>query len=337
VRQPDGSLRRVDIRTLPFVRFEGNEAHCDGLYGFNLGEGVNRVGPDARHPFVVRDMKIWEIHYAFRPQVPALLVERMSIHRAAYGVYHPNYDRHAYKDLLISQTDTEPFNRGHDDLSVQYGVLTVDGLTFAGNRYSGMPLIQISDDNPTGTAESHFRNVKVVDRRDRNRRALVNLGGGPRPTPRTPKGVPITLHDWFGPGRHARVVSTRSREFRNDGLAYREEVPLTGDESRVAEVKDVKFPQLLDPVDDLPPATVITHVGPLHGGKLTVRGTASDNGTVRKVTVNDVQAKGVREGFAEWEVTLSGIKVGEVKLTAKALDAAGNEEKTPHVRVVRVR
>ena len=44
-------------------------SHCDGLYGFNLGEGVDRVGPDARHPFVVRNMKIWEIHYAFRPQV----------------------------------------------------------------------------------------------------------------------------------------------------------------------------------------------------------------------------------------------------------------------------
>jgi hypothetical protein len=336
VRQPGGSVKKVDIRRLPFVRFEGNEAHCDGLYGFNLGEGVSRVGPDERHPFVVRDTKIWEVHYAFRPQVPALLVEGMRIHRAAYGVYHPNYDRHAYKDLLISETDTEPFNRGHDDLSVQYGVLTVEGLTFAGNRFSGMPLIQISDDNPTGKAESHFKNVKVTDRRDRNKRALVNLGGGPRPTPKTPKGVPITLHDWFGPGRHARVVSTRSQEYRKDGLPYRAEEPLTGDESRVAEVKGVEFPKVLDPVDDLPPATVITHVGPLRGRKLTVRGTASDNGTIRQVRVNGVAAKAVEANFAEWEVVLSGVKAGEVKLTANAEDAAGNVEKTPHVRVVRL-
>jgi hypothetical protein len=337
VRQPDGESKRTDIRTLPFVRFEGNEAHCDGLYGFNLGEGVNRAGPDAKHPFVVRDMKIWEVHYAFRPQVPSLLVERMRIHRAAYGVYHPNYDRHVYRDLLISETDTEPFNRGHDDLSVQYGVLAVDGLTFAGNRYSGMPLIQISDDNPGGTAESHFRNVKVVDRRDRNRRALVNLGGGPRPTPKTPRGVPIVLHDWFGPGRHARVVSTRSKEFKADGLPYRAEVSLTGDESRVAEVKDVSFPKLLDPIDDLPPATVITHVSPLQGGKLKVRGATSDNGVVRKVLVNGVEARSLRDDFAEWEATLEGVAAGELKLTAKAQDAAGNEERTPHVRVVRVR
>jgi hypothetical protein len=330
VQQPDGAPRAVDVRTLPFVRFEGNEAHCDGLYGFNLGEGVNRVGPDARHPFVVRDMKIWEVHYAFRPQVPSLLVEGMRIHRAAYGVYHPNYDRHVYRDLWIGETNEEPFNRGHDDLSVQYGPLTVDGLTFAGNRMNAVPLIQISDDNPTGLAESHFRNVRVIDRRDGNRRALVNLGGGPRPTPKTPKGVPIYLHDYYGPGRHAKVVSTRAKDLIGDGSKYRREEPLTGDESRVAEVKGVAFPKLLDPTDDLPPATVITHVGPLKAGKVVVRGTTSDNGTVRRVVVNGRAARARRANFAEWEVTLEGVRAGELKLTARAEDEAGNVEKRPH-------
>ena len=57
--------------------------------------------------------------------------------------------------MLISRRGAEPFNRGHDDDSVQYGLLTVDGLTFAGHRRSGgMPLIQMSDDNPTG-AQRH--------------------------------------------------------------------------------------------------------------------------------------------------------------------------------------
>src|SRR5579885_2731404 len=260
VPQPDGGRKPVDIRTLPFVRFEGNEAHCDGLYGVNLGEGVNRVGPDERHPFVVRDMKIWEVHYAFRPQVPSLLVEDLRIHRAAYGVYHPNYDRHVYRRLLISETDTEPFNRGHDDDSVQYGVLAVDGLTFAGNHNGYVPLIQISDDNPTGAAESHFRNVKVIDRHDNNRRALVNRGGGPRPTPKTPTGVPVFLHDWYGPGQDAKVVSTAAKDFGKDGLSYAADAPLTGDESRAARVSGVRFPEPLHAVDDLPPATVITSV-----------------------------------------------------------------------------
>ena len=40
VQQPDGSKKPVDIRTLPFVRFDDNEAHSStGLYGVNLGEG----------------------------------------------------------------------------------------------------------------------------------------------------------------------------------------------------------------------------------------------------------------------------------------------------------
>ena len=95
-----------------------------------------------------------------------------------------------------------------------------------------MPLIQISDDNPTGTAESHFRNVKVIDNKGAERLALVNLGGGPRPTPKTPKGVPVYLHDWYGPGRDAKVVSTKAKDLLGDGHKYREEVGLTGDESR---------------------------------------------------------------------------------------------------------
>jgi hypothetical protein len=336
VQGPDGERRPTDIRTLPFVRFEGNEAHCDGLYGFNLGEGVNRVGPDEKHPFVIRDMKIWEIHYAFRPQSPCVLVENMTLHQSVYGVYHPNYDRHVYRNLVISRVegnDAEPFNRGHDDDSVQYGVLVVDGLTFAGHRNHGMPLIQMSDDNPTGTAETHMRNVKVIDRHDGNKRALVNRGGGPRPTPKTPTSVPVFLHDWYGPGQDAKVMSTAAKDYGKDGLTYTADVPLTGDESRVAKVTDIKFPDPLHPVDDLPPATVITRVE-RRDGKVIVRGTTSDNGTVAKVMVNGQAAKALAANFVQWEAVLNDVKTGEVKISAGAEDAAGNVEKRPHVVVV---
>ena len=66
VMQPDGSRKKVDIRTLPLVRFDDNEVHSSiGLYGVNLGEGVNRVGPDTRHPFIIRDLKIWSCPIRF--------------------------------------------------------------------------------------------------------------------------------------------------------------------------------------------------------------------------------------------------------------------------------
>ncbi len=338
VLRPDGRLAPVDIRTLPFVRFEDNESHSEGLYGFNLGEGVNRVGPDVRHPFIVRRMKLWGTHYAFRPEVPSLLVEDMRIWRAEYGVYHPNYDHHVYRDLFIGKTNTEPFNRGLDDDSVQYGPLTVDGLTFEGiGSGDEMPLIQISDDNPTGQAVSHFRNVKVLDWTGTKHRALVNLGGGPRPTPTTAKGVPIFLHDYFGPGRDAKVVSTKTHELHDDGLDYHDVPLLTGDESRAAEVHGVAFPRLLDPVDDQPPATVITNVSRAGDGKLLVGGVASDDGTIRKVVVNGRPATATAPNFAQWEIVLDDGGTGDFKITAHAEDAAGNVETNAHVETYSAR
>lgn len=332
IRQPDGSRKDLDPRTLPFVKFEDNEVHSShGLYGVNLGEGVNRVGPDAAHPFVVKNLKIWDVHYGFRPQVPNLVVENLHINKVAYGVYHPNFDGHFYKNVYIGYTNTEPFNRGHDDLSVQYGQLVVDGLTFDGIRSGGMPLIQISDDNPNGNAVTHMRNVKLLNWTDSSKqRAVANLGGGPRPTPKSEKGVPIYLHDWFGAGRTAMVVSVKSGEFKAAPDTFRVEKDLTGDQSRVAEVKDVPFPAFPVVTDDLPPTTVITNVTK-KDGKLVVRGSAADNGTVKRVLVNGQDAKSVAGNFGAWEITLAAA----AELKAVAEDAAGNVEKTPAVVAVK--
>jgi hypothetical protein len=145
----------------------------------------------------------------------------------------------------------------------------------------------------------------------------------------------VYLHDWYGPGRHAMVVSTRSPEYKADPQRYREDPPLTGDESRVAEVKDVEFPKVLDPVDDLAPATIITSpaVGSaarLENATLIVRGTTTDNVQTRRVTVNGVEARSTDFDFHQWEVRLTGLKPGKLKLEAKAEDAAGNIEQMMH-------
>jgi hypothetical protein len=334
VQQPDGSKKAVDIRTLPFVRFDDNEAHSSmGLYGVNLGEGVNKVGPDTKHPFIVRNLKVWDTHYGFRPQTPSLLVDGLRLHHTHYGVYHPNYDNHVYKNVTISLSNTEPFNRGHDDLSIQLGALTVDGLTFDNCRSGGMPLIQISDHNPSGFAVTHMRNVKTINWIDTSKsKALVNLGGGPRPEPQTEKGVPVYLHDWFGPGKTAMVVSTKSGEYKAEPTKFRTEKFVTGNESRLAEVKGIAFPQLLDPVDDLPPTTVITHIVRRSRGTILVRGTTADNGAVKRVLVNGREATATRPNFAEWEIVLPA---QAQPLNAHAEDAAGNIEKRGHEMIVR--
>jgi hypothetical protein len=329
ILQPDGSEKAIDIRTLPFVRFDDNEVHSShGLYGINLGEGVRGVGPDVRHPFVVRNTKIWNSHYGMRPQVPSLLVENLTI-KTDYGIYHPNFVNHVYRNVVIQETNTEPFNRGHDDDSLQHGVLTVENLTFDGIRSGGMPLIQISDHNATGEAASHFRGLKTVNWNDKSRgKAIVNRGGGPRPEPKTSTGVPVYVYDWFGPGRHALVVSTHSPEYKQDPGRYHEEPPLTGNDSRVVEVTDVDFPQLLSPIDDLPPTTVITRVEKLADGRVRISGAAADNGDIKQVLVNGQAAAELAPNFAQWQVTLDA--KAAAKIIAHATDGAGNVEQLAH-------
>src|SRR5262249_47194210 len=133
--------------------------------------------------------------------------------------------------------------------------LTVDGLTFEeiyGPGGSNTALINIFD---IAAVEKtvHFRNVKEERVGDSKRQLLWVTPVLTKP-PKTPLDVgPVYLHDHYGPGRHAKAVWVHSKLFADDGLKYREEKPLTGSHfdmaTAVAEVKDVEFPKLLDPVD----------------------------------------------------------------------------------------
>jgi hypothetical protein len=187
-------------------------------------------------------------------------------------------------------------------------------------------LIQISDQNPSGKAQSHFKNLKVVNWNDRsNSRAVVNLGGGPRLKPEFPHGVDVYVHDWFGEGRTALVASTRSQDYKSHESEFKKINYFTGDESQAKEVKDVPFPQFPKLVDDLPPFSVITRIQK-EGGKVLVEGVSSDNGLITKVLVNGREASSVTSNFANWKIILDEISSGGI-VEAKAVDAAGNEEK----------
>ncbi len=350
IRQPDGVARRVDVRTIPIWRFENNEAHAEGFYGMVVAangnsqpdtairdqamlEQIKRVdwtGPDTHHPHLIRNLSIWGSHYAFRPHSPAMRMEKIRIHDAAYGIYRPAFENHEYTDLHISSVAAEPFNRAMDDASAQTGKISVDGLTFTvGYGNSRTPLVQISDINVNGDAETHFRSVTVNrPAAYQDRWPLINRGVGPRVKPIT-SGVPIFIHDHFGQGRHAKVVSTAAVDLINDGNEYREEPPLTGDESRLAEVKDVRWPNLLQPIDDIPPATIITSVQH-QGGQILVQGISHDNGQTTSITVNGIEAESTanRAGVVDWQATIPLPVDG--RIVAAATDDSSNQELTPH-------
>jgi uncharacterized protein (DUF2237 family) len=112
VRGADGAVQPVDIRTLPFVRFDDNEAHSQRRYGVNLGGGhgtgskggVGGVGPDLHHPFALRGTRVWDSHWAVVLAAPGVLIDDLSISRCEFGLWRPRYDRHAYQKFNVFQT-----------------------------------------------------------------------------------------------------------------------------------------------------------------------------------------------------------------------------------------
>jgi hypothetical protein len=91
VQQPDGSYAEEDLRGLPFVRFEGNEAHGSLWIGVRLtstsfgsdGRFQSDGTPpyaDKRRPFIVRDLRAWDTN-GFESAVSPLWTEGMRIDR----------------------------------------------------------------------------------------------------------------------------------------------------------------------------------------------------------------------------------------------------------------
>ncbi len=115
VPQPDGSRRVTDIRTLPFVRFDDNEIHCMRRHSLNLGGlsselkgDVGGVGPDAAHPFIIRNLKVWNVHWAFHPRPPSVMVDGLDVHHAEYALWKANYDQHAYRRVKLDDIAVNP-------------------------------------------------------------------------------------------------------------------------------------------------------------------------------------------------------------------------------------
>jgi hypothetical protein len=239
----------------------------------------------------------------------------MRLASTVYGYRATNCDNHVYRNLTISGRSNTAFaavSAGptrskeplhsiiHDGGGTTGGILrlTVDGLTFEGIYGQGRSdnsLINIFDigDFPPAV---HFRNVRQ-DRLEGGKRELVTV---------TPRGL-VPAQDAAGslarlpprllrrrPPRQGRLGTLETPRQRRPPIPGGIAVDLQAQRHAmpVAEVKDVEFPKLLDPIDDLPPTTVITHVAETGDGKLRVRGATAENGTVKRVVVKGQRGEG---------------------------------------------
>jgi hypothetical protein len=344
VMMPDGKERKIDIRTIPFYRFEDNETHTEGLYGVTIA-GTDLASPDIMHPHIVKDLTIWNVHYALRPHVPKMWIENVKINHATYGIYRPELDHHVYRNLYLTQISARALGRagradghGSGTPAIQHGPFSYENVTLENVRTDN-PLICLNTMSPEHPQEGHFRNIVLKNATSRSQVVDDMVPA----TTRIKLQQPITyyFHDFPSKGQTAKVVSVKYLQLMQDAK-YDSLEGFTGKNARLAIVSKVEFPQLLDPVDDLPPATVVTYppsgaTVKLIDGTLIVRGTTTDNVRTKRVVVNGIQAKDVDYNFHQWEARLTNIKQGKLTLEARSEDESGNVERTPHTITLMVK
>ena len=86
-------------------------------------------------------------------------MDGLTINHAVYGVYHPDYANHVYRNIYLNTVISEPINRGHDDESIQYGSFTYENLTLENCHSGSNPPIQLTCTSPLPGQSGHFQNV----------------------------------------------------------------------------------------------------------------------------------------------------------------------------------
>lgn len=126
VPMADGTTRERDLRTIPFIRFDDNEAHAQRRFAVNIGgirgmtysdegeqpesiEGsVDGIGPDQNHPFIIRNLKVWDSHWSFHGGSPSILAEGMDLQDGQYGIWRSVMSRHEYRNLKLGRFASSP-------------------------------------------------------------------------------------------------------------------------------------------------------------------------------------------------------------------------------------
>lgn len=118
IRQPDGTVKNEDIRTLPFIRFEDNEAHSFRQFCLNI-RGVPQFGgvggmpegnqillkeaaeaqPAAGKPFWIRNFRAWEANYSIHLGTTGVFVDGLNSFRNDVAIWRSIMDRSGFRRL----------------------------------------------------------------------------------------------------------------------------------------------------------------------------------------------------------------------------------------------
>jgi hypothetical protein len=129
------------------VRFEDNESHTQRRHAFNFGgfgaeprspedrgekAGVAGVGPDSAHPFVLKNYRAWDVHWALHPRPPSVIVDGLDIAHSHYALWFARYDRHAYRGVHLEDitvnADFQPIGKQPTEAEFPGSLHPVDDL-----------------------------------------------------------------------------------------------------------------------------------------------------------------------------------------------------------------
>jgi hypothetical protein len=123
IRNPDGSVVPKDTRIMPFIRFEGNEAHTMKFFCLNLrgitrpiGGGLDSYGqnvtlareaaeamPVPGTPFWIRDFRCWEANWAVHLGTTGVFIDGLDVFKSDVAIWRSIMDRSGYRRITTRQ------------------------------------------------------------------------------------------------------------------------------------------------------------------------------------------------------------------------------------------
>ncbi|RMG68406.1 MAG: hypothetical protein D6715_02350 [Calditrichaeota bacterium] len=319
VLQPDGSIKQgVQIKNLGTFVFRDNAAHGQIRYGF---KGTNSTSP-SNEPMFIENFTAWHNRYGLAFGGDNYYIKNVHVAFGPYGLRGLDLTNARVEGLETYRIGKSPLNFKH---KVE-GLITVENVSIDSTKEHAFKMF--AEDTRDAPLEIYIRNYTVS--------RAVNGTDGAAAHNGTPSSPDITMYlfDWFGPGLAAKVIP--ANQSRNDGLTYTAMPPHFDATVKVAQTNNPAFPSNpIQPVDDLPPATVILYpaaeqVFPASQQQIVVRGTCVDNSQIASLTVNGVPATSLKDNYREWEAILTNLSPGELTIEARAEDVNGNVELNPH-------